>query len=186
MAGVLGQTVYTVDSDGSILVENRVQVDSAFPVLPRIGMRTGLPGAFGELSYYGRGPHENYVDRKESTPLAVYRSTVNEQFFPFVDPCECGGHEDVRWLRLHDGAARGLTIQGVPAFHFSALHYTIEDLLQCGHVYELNRTDDVQICIDGYHMGLGGDTGWSRNVHPEYLLRPGTYRYAFRIGPAES
>ena len=74
-----------------------------------------------------------------------------------------------------------LCITGRPSFHFSALHYTMEDLLQAGHVYELHRTSGVQLHLDGFHMGLGGDTGWTRNVHPEYLLPPTVYRYAFAI-----
>jgi beta-galactosidase len=172
---------YLIRKDGNILVENTVAADSSLPVLPRIGMRVGLDAGLEQLSWYGRGPHESYIDRKQSALVGLYHSTVEEQFFPFVDPCECGGHEDTRWLNVHDGSGVGLRVVGQPQFHFSALHYTSEDLMQAGHVYELHRTPEVQLHIDGFHMGLGGDTGWTNNVHPEYLLPPGTYRYRFAL-----
>jgi len=182
-AGFICDTAYTIRSTGEVHVSNTVQIDAALPILPRIGMKLGVAPDLEALCWYGRGPHENYVDRKESAPVGIYQSTVEDQFFPFVDPCECGGHEDTRWLTLCDRRGRGLKITGEPALHFSALHYTIDDLIRAGHVYELHRTDDVQLNLDGFHMGLGGDTGWTRNVHPEYLLSPGTYRYGFRFMP---
>jgi beta-galactosidase len=172
---------YTIHSDGSVLVENTVRADSSLPVLPRIGMRVGLDAGLEQLSWYGRGPHENYIDRKHSALFGLYESTVEEQFFPFVDPCECGGHEDTRWLKLQNADGTALRVIGQPQFHFSALHHTAEDLMQAGHVYELHRTPEVHLHIDGFHMGLGGDTGWTTNVHAEYQLPPGTYRYAFQL-----
>ena len=175
------ESTFLVHGDGRVVLENTVHADRALPVLPRVGMRAELEASLEEVEWYGRGPHENYCDRKHSARIGIYRSTVDEQFFPFVDPCECGGHEDVRRLQLSDGSGVALCITGRPSFHFSALHYTMEDLLQAGHVYELHRTPGVQLHLDGFHMGLGGDTGWTRNVHPEYLLPPTIYRYAFAI-----
>ncbi len=182
-AGIACLTTYTIQGNGEILVESRIDIDASLPVVPRIGMSLGVAAGFEKLRWYGCGPHESYPDRKHSTLVGIYESTVDAQFIPFVDPCECGGHEDTRWIELTDDGGHGLRVVGEPTLHVSALHYTVEDLIQAGHVYELNRTDDIQLCLDGFHMGLGGDTGWTRNVHPEYLLPPGTYRYGFRLQP---
>ncbi len=181
--GIVCTTTYTVAGDGELRVGNCVEVDLPVPTLPRIGMKAGLAPGLETLAWYGRGPHESYPDRQTSALVGQYQSTVDAQFFPFVDPGECGGHQQTRWLRLTDGQGRGVEIHGQPQLHFSALHYTIEDLVQAGHVYELKRTPDIQLNLDGFHLGLGGDTGWTLNVHPEFLLPPGTYRYAFAWRP---
>lgn len=181
---ILVTTTYRVSPNGRLDVQNDIDASAVpVPTLPRIGMRMGIAQDFSKLTWYGRGPHESYIDRKSSALVGVYESSVDDQFFPFVDPCECGGHEDTRWVHLQDGEGEGLQVSGCPLFHFSALHYTIEDLLRASHVYELDRTDDIQLSIDGFHMGLGGDTGWTPNVHPEYLLPPAVYQYAFAIEP---
>ncbi len=180
--GIACSTAYTIGGDGRMSVE--VVVDaSSLPIqtLPRIGMKLGLAGAFENLAWYGRGPHESYPDRKQSAMVGIYRATVDEQFFPFVDPCECGGHQDTRWLSLTSEGGAEFYAGGRPLLHFSALRYTIEDLLQAGHVYELTQTEDVQLNLDGFHLGLGGDTGWTANVHSEYLLPPGIYRYGLDL-----
>jgi beta-galactosidase len=180
-AGFLCSTIYTIRADGMIEVEVKVTADRSLPCFARIGMDVSLHNALENLSWYGRGPHENYVDRKGSALVGIYESTVEKQFVPYIDPSECGGHEDTRWLTLTDDHGVGLRIEGSPVVHFSALHYKIDDLMAADHVYKLHRTDEVQLSIDGFHMGVGGDTGWTRNVHPEYLLNPSTYRFGFRL-----
>lgn len=180
--GFLCQSSYTIFATGDVLVENRVDAEAGLPLLPRIGMKLALVPGFERLSWYGRGPFENYPDRKEAALVGCYRASVDEQFFPYVDPCECGAHQDTRWLRLEDDRGVAFTVRGEPLLQFSALHYRIADLLAAGHVYELTRTPETQLNLDGFHFGVGGDTGWTRNVHPEYQLPAGTYRYAFRLG----
>jgi len=179
-------SVYTVNGAGGLEVEHIVDATKlGVPTLPRIGMDLALAARFEHLSWYGRGPHESYPDRKQAALVGLYHSTVDEQFFPFIDPCECGGHEDTRWLRLADAKGVGIQVTGRPLLHFSALHYPVEELTRAGHVYELRRSDDVHLCIDGYHMGLGGDTGWTPNVHPEFLLPPDVYGYAFTLSSCD-
>jgi beta-galactosidase len=181
-AGLTVQTVHTIHGSGHVSVEAVVVPDTSLPTLPRIGMRCGVRTGLKHLRWYGRGPHESYPDRKHGALFGIHQSTVEEQFFPFVDPCECGGHTDTRWMELFDEEGTALRVQGQPEFHFSALPYTQEELIRAGHVYELERAGDTILCIDGFHMGLGGDTGWSLNVHPEYLLPADrTYRYGFAL-----
>jgi len=156
-------------------------IDKGLPFIPRIGMEIVLPSELECLTWYGRGPHENYVDRKCGAAVGLYQSTVDEQFVPYVYPGECAGKEDTRWLTLTDGDGAGLMVIAEQGMHFDALHYTVADLAAAGHPYELTRLDDVILHLDGWHMGVGGDDGWMSMVHLEFLLQPGEYRYALRL-----
>ncbi|MHB9025570.1 MAG: glycoside hydrolase family 2 TIM barrel-domain containing protein [Armatimonadota bacterium] len=171
------RTTYTVYGSGEVQVDGTVLVGEALPPLPRIGLELTLPPAYHHLTWYGRGPQENYVDRKTAALVGQYSGTVTEQYFPYIKPGECGGKEDVRWAALTDAAGNGLLVTGQPPFHLDALHYTIDDLRQARHYYELTPRPEVYLHLDARHMGVGGDTGWTPNVHEEYLIQPGRYDY---------
>ena len=114
--------------------------------------------------------------------MGLYSSTVTEQFEPlYIWPGECGGKEDVRWAALTDDAGNGLLLTGQPHFHFDALHYSQQALTDARHNYELTPDAEIYLHLDALHMGVGGDTGWTRNVHDEYLIKPGRYTHAFRM-----
>lgn len=181
--GIHCETQYTITGSGEIIIDNTLLIDLGFPVLPRIGLELVLPGAYETLTWYGRGPWENYPDRKSAALIDQYHSTVTEQYFPFIRPGECGGKEDVRWLMLTDSKGKGLRVSGFPVFHFDALHFTIDDLAKARHYYELSPRPETYLHLDGWHMGLGGDTGWTVNVHDEYLIKPGRYQYRVLLSP---
>ncbi len=181
--GIDSQIIYRVHGDGEIILTHEVLVDERLPFVPRIGLELLLPGALESLTWYGRGPHENYVDRKCGAAVGVYSSTVTDQFFPYVYPSECGGKEDVRWLALTDDDDVGVLVAGLDTFHFDALHYTIADLAQARHPYELTHLDDVVLHLDGWHMGVGGDDGWMAQVHEEFRIDPGRRCYGLRLRP---
>ncbi|TDD62178.1 DUF4981 domain-containing protein [Kribbella antibiotica] len=111
-----GQTmVYTVTGNGEVRVYHRADPQGkvrTVPYLPRLGFALKVPDAFQQFTYYGRGPVENYSDRKAATPVGVYSSTVAEQYFPYVQPQEQGNHSDVRWATLTDGKSGGLLVAG--------------------------------------------------------------------------
>ena len=172
-----------VFGSGEIAIQNQVVISPQLPFVPRIGLELVLPGALERLAWYGRGPHENYVDRKRGAAMGLYESTVSDQFYPYVYPSECGGKEDVRWIALTDDDGAGLMVIAEDRLHFDALHYTIQDLQRAGHPYELTRLDEVVLHLDGWHMGVGGDDGWMSQVHKEFLIHPGEYRYAVRLRP---
>jgi len=181
-ASILCTVIFRIDAAGRVKVVQSVDATGvAVTTLPRVGMRTALAQEFDRLAWYGRGPHENYPDRKTSARVGCYTGTVADSFFPFVDPGECGGHQDTRWVRVQREDGRGLLVEGSPLLHFSALPYPVEALLAAGHVYELPGSSAVALHLDGFHLGLGGDTGWTQNVHPEYLLPPGPYEWEFGI-----
>jgi beta-galactosidase len=173
---------YLVGEDGSLAIEQNVTVPAAFPSVPRIGILLALRAGVENVRWFGRGPWENYVDRKDSALVGEYRRTVTEMLEPYPIPGECGGREDVRWVELTDAAGGGVRAQGSPLLHFSALHFSPEDLTGVGHDWELKPKAETFLILDGWHMGVGGDTGWTLNVHPEYMVKPGTYRWGCILG----
>jgi beta-galactosidase len=151
--------------------------------IPRVGVELHLPGTLESLTWYGRGPQENYCDRKLGAAVGVYQSTVSAQFTPYVYPGECGGKEDTRWLALRDNDGIGWLVVGMDNLHFDALHYSIRDLTEAKHIVALQPRDEVILHLDARHMGVGGDDGWMSPVHKEFLVYPGLYRYAFKLKP---
>ncbi|MDR2402632.1 MAG: DUF4981 domain-containing protein [Spirochaetaceae bacterium] len=176
--GTLG---YTFDARGSITVDYRIRIDPAYTALPRVGVELILPPGFETLEYYGYGPGENYRDRRLSAILAVYRSTVAEQHFPFVPPSENGGHEETRRVVLKTGAGEALRISSQTPFHFDAHHSSTEDYLAASHDHLLVRRPETFVHIDAVHGPIGGDMAWSTVMPSRYSLGGGTYRHRFRI-----
>jgi beta-galactosidase len=184
--GIHSVVTYRIHGNGEVGVDNAVTINPALPFLPRIGMELRIPGDYEHLTWYGRGPHEAYVDRKRAALVGLYRSTVTEQFTPYVYPSESGGKEDVRWLALTDETGNGLLVAATVPLHFDALHYTIQDLAAAGHPYALTPVEDVILHLDAQHMGVGGDDGWAAPVHSEFLIQPGHYHFGFRLCPVDS
>jgi len=155
------------------------------PELPRLGMKMTLPAAFANVRWFGRGPHENYVDRKNSAFVGYYGTSVFETLVPYVSIQEYGNRTDCRWAMLADRAGNGLLAVGLPWFDFSALPFSAEDLTQDErgqkHPYEIVQRDFVSLSLDYGQMGVGGDDSWGAREHPQYRLPARRYAYAFRI-----
>ena len=100
-------------------MENQVLIHEGLPPMPRIGLELRLPGRMDQMAWFGRGPHENYVDRKLGAGVGLYHSRVADQFTPYVYPSECGGREDVRWVALTDDAGQGLLVLGLDPLHMA-------------------------------------------------------------------
>ena len=169
--------------DGCIEFSQTIEIPPCFPNLPRIGVQLTMPAGFENVRWYGRGPWENYVDRKSAARVGEYEAKVSEMIPDYITPGECGGREDARWLEITDAKGRGLRFEASPPFHFNALHATTEALMNAKHLHDLQTCPETHIHLDFLHQGVGGDTGWTPNVHPEYLIQPGTYRWAFAIRP---
>jgi beta-galactosidase len=158
------------------------------PELPRFGVRFALPGKYENISWFGRGPHENYVDRNISAFIDLHESTVGEQYFPYIRPQENGYKTDIRWMALTDDSGIGLLIDGLPLFSGSALHNSIEDFDQGTkrmnrHTIDISPKNQVFVTIDLKQMGVGGDDSWGALPHPQYLLPAGDYSFKFRLKP---
>ena len=149
--------------------------------LPRIGVGLTLPKTYENVRWYGRGPWENYIDRKASAFVGLYESSITDMHEDYIRCCECGGREDTRWLILTDAEGRGIRVTGSGDFHFSALPWTPADYLKADYVDELPERTVTYLSLDALHAGLGGDTGWTKNIHEEYRIPDGDYSYSFKL-----
>lgn len=158
------------------------------PEMPRFGVRFSLPEEFNNLTWYGRGPHENYCDRNSAAFIDLYHSSVADRYFPYLRPQENGYKTDLRWMALTDENGNGLLIDGLPIFSGSALHNPIEDFDQGDkynyrHTIDIKPRDEVFVTVDLMQMGVGGDNSWGALPHPQYLLPAGDYTFKFRLKP---
>jgi beta-galactosidase len=153
---ILQESRWTIRGDGSIDIDSKFTPSGNLPPLPRIGLVMKLASDLDNLSWYGHGPHENYADRLDSTPLGVWKSTVAEQAFPYIRPQETGNKEGVRWLSLTNKEGRGLLVVAEdPPIAASALHFTANDLAGATHQHELFPRDEVILSLDARQCGLG-------------------------------
>jgi beta-galactosidase/beta-glucuronidase len=175
---------YTVYGSGDVLVDTHVLPGDDLPPLPRVGLTMTLLGGYETFTWYGRGPHESYVDRKESAMVGVYRGTVDEQYVPYVVPQENGNKTDVRWVALTNADGAGLLASAAPdeVMEVSAHHFTAGDLTRAKHTHELARRDEITLNLDYRQSGLGS-ASCGPGTLPQYLLQPGEVRYTVRLRP---
>jgi beta-galactosidase len=172
-------TTYTIGSNGIDICQT-LRNESGLDNLPRVGRCLKLPKEFNQVQWYGRGPWENYADRNSAAFMGSYQSTPQEMHVPYVKPGECGGRSQVRFVSVGDGE-HVLTVAGGSEFQFSALPYSMEQYADADYQAELGESDGTYLMLDALHTGLGGDTGWSKNIHPEYWIGKGIYTYRFML-----
>lgn len=157
---------YTLSDDGRLHVAADYTPASKAdtPELPRVGLRFRLPAAMDGVTYFGRGPEENYIDRNHGTPIGRYKAKANDLYYPYVRPQENGHHTDVRWLRLEDHLGNGLLVKADSVMEFNALRNSIEDFDQGKainhHADEIRPRHFVEVCLDGFMQGIGGYDSW--------------------------
>lgn len=190
---------YVVDENGEIQITQSLQADpekqkltgrDAISPMFRFGMQMTMPEEFEQLSYYGRGPIENYSDRKDSQFVGIYQSTVSEEFYPYIRPQENGTHIDLRWMQLQtvNGKGKLVVTSDQTLFSASALHYTVESLDEGRDKHNLHSPDVTQqpltsLCIDMKQMGLGCVNSWGALPRQEYLLPYQDYSFSFKLSP---
>lgn len=175
--------IYTIYGNGDIVVESFFEPGMELPNLPRFGMQMGIPGEFSTMTWYGRGPHESYWDRKTGAAVGLYSGSVQEQIHAYIRPQEVGNKTDVRWVTLTNEEGAGLRITGLPLLSISAWPFSMSDLERAEHTFELSNRNLVTLNIDYKQMGVGGDNSWGARPHPEYTLPAKPYNYSFRITP---
>ena len=153
------QALYVIDNSGSIHSFNHVTFSDPNVVLARLGVRLRLNRALDQFRYYGRGPMENYSDRKSGSQAGVYSSDVYSQLTPYEKPMEAGNHEDVRWAVLSAGSKPVLRVQqdGM-LMQVSALPYSDEDLEQTEYRIDLPPVHETVLCISKYTLGVGSNS----------------------------
>jgi beta-galactosidase len=178
---------YTIQNTGSMIVRTTmINVPDTLPEIPRIGNNFSIKEDFKNVSWYGRGPQENYSDRKTAALIGMYSATVDELYFPYIRPQENGHRQDVRWVSFTNSAGKGLLIEAAQPIGFNAHHQNISafdpgEEKQQRHTSDIKPQDFVNINIDFKHMGVGGDNSWGARPHKEYLIPAKDYSFAFYL-----
>ncbi len=183
---------YVVRPDGSIDVTEQLTADKSADVPPmfRFGMVMQLPYQMDNSEFYGRGPIENYADRKSSQTMGIYRLTADEQFFPYIRPQETGTKSDMRWWNQTDRTGEGLRVMADAPFYASALHYDIQTLDEGmdkaqRHSPDVKKSAFTNLYIDLEHAGVGGVNSWDMNAIalPQYRVNYGDKTFNFTLSP---
>ena len=180
---ILQKANYMVSPEGEVIIDVVFHVNVDVLSLARVGMECALPVEWQNLTWFGRGPHESYDDRKESAYVGIYKAMVSEQFFSHIMPQENGNKTDNRWLEIYDDSGNGIRITGKPLFNFNIQNYSDKDLNRSKKEHTLIRGEKNWLHIDYKQMGLGGDDSWSPRVHKEFLLKNKVYRYTYALKP---
>ncbi len=178
-------TQITVLGNGELIVEGSFTPIGDLPELPRFGMTMTLPEGLEAMTWYGRGPHETYWDRKSGARIGVFRGSVDEQFVDYSQPQENGNKTEVRWVSLTNDDGIGLLALGRPLFSISAHHYTTSDLDEAEHTYEMTRRPTIYVHLDYKQTGVGGDNSWRALPHPWCTLYAQSYSYSYRLRPVD-
>ncbi|WNS45956.1 glycoside hydrolase family 2 TIM barrel-domain containing protein [Paenibacillus sp. MMS20-IR301] len=173
---------YEISPDGSVTVTQELNPGSSkLPEIPEFGIVFELDSSLDTISWYGRGPHENYWDRQSGAPLGLYSGKVSGQFTPYLRPQECGNKTDVRFAAVTAGeAGAGLHVTGANPLEVNALPWTAAELEASDHGYKLPASDKTVLRVNYKQMGVGGDDSWGAPTHAEFTL-PANRPYAFRF-----
>jgi beta-galactosidase/beta-glucuronidase len=172
-----------VGPDGCVGIETFVNPLGDWPVLPRIGLQLAMPAGFENVSWLGRGPHENYIDRSSGARVGLHSSTVDEMYVPYIYPQEFGNRTGVRWASVTDDRGRGLLIEAADApLEFSAHHYTLENLTAATHTCDLERVAETWLYVDYRQAGIGS-ASCGPPLIKKYELPAVATRFAMRLCP---
>lgn len=183
--------VYTIYPDGTVELQAAITSNDPAVDLPRIGYAMELPSRFENMHYYGRGPVNNYNDRRTSQFIEIHNGRVGEQDIMLPKPQEMGNREEVRWCSLTNENGQGISFiaataleEGQPAtMSVSALPWTQLELMEAAHPYQLPESSGTHLLLDAKVMGLGGNScGQGGPLEPD-RVKAGTYNFGFIIRP---
>lgn len=179
---------YNVLANGNVDVNMHfIPGNKALPEMPRLGMRMILKADYDQMTWLGRGPQENYADRKSGYLVGKYSASVWEQYHPYVRAQETANKCDVRWFTLASKSGAGIKVEGAEPLSVSAWNFPQDDLhyipsMQAHrHGGCVDKKNMVWVNIDHLQMGVGGDNTWGAMVHPEYTITPKEWSYSFTI-----
>lgn len=181
-------TNYVVDSKGKILITTTIDAGKDLPEIPRIGYKMVFSGTFSKTKWFGRGPQENYWDRKTSAFVGVYESLINNFNTAYLRPQENSNRSDVRWFQISDENSKRIMFKSdslmnfsLFPFHYSKLEHYAKDYNK--HGSEITANGITYLNLDHLQMGVGGDNSWGARTHEKYTIRPGKYKYSFAFSP---
>ncbi|MFZ6030035.1 MAG: glycoside hydrolase family 2 TIM barrel-domain containing protein [Chloroflexota bacterium] len=176
---------YTLLPDGTLAVENSVKLGKEMVDIPRVGVSMQLSPALTQVEYFGRGPLENYADRKASSLVGRYQTTVRDEYVPYIMPQEHGHHTDVRWLTLRTNGSHqrthGLEVRMADTlFEFNASHFTDDDVYTARHTFDLKPRPEIVLNLDIAHRGLGTQSCGPDTLE-QYQLREKEYHFTYHL-----
>lgn len=183
---------YEINNLGAVKITQIMKAEErTLPDMFRFGMQIVMPKSFDRVVYYGRGPIENYSDRKSNTDIGLYSQSVDDQFYPYIRPQENGTKSDIRWWNILNPSGNGLRITSETPFSASALHYTIESLDEGirknnGHSQEIEKSDLTNLLVDKVQMGLGCVNSWGALPRNEYRIPYGDMKFVFILTPLKN
>ncbi|MBQ8288835.1 MAG: DUF4981 domain-containing protein [Clostridia bacterium] len=179
---------YTVTADGVLTIAQKVEIDAyedRFPFLPRYGTLFVLPEGFEKVEYFGYGPHESYWDKHRSCRLDHFKTTVTDNFEPYVRPQENSSHWGTEWCLLATEAGQGLFVTVDGGFSFNAQHYSAEMLDRTPHDYELTPDGRTYLTVDYKQSGVGSNS-CGPSLDEQYRLGERSFAYTIRLKPIRS
>jgi beta-galactosidase len=173
--------IYLVNGKGVVKVNYNLSSNPDLPNIPKVGMTCGIRSDYRNISWYGRGPFENYIDRRWGFNAAVYSLPIANFMEPYVMPQENGNRTDVRWMFLADKQENGLLVVADSLLSMSAWPFTEENLNDAKHTNELKESGFITLNIDLIQMGVGGNDSWSEVAQPieKYQIPAKDYSYSF-------
>ena len=154
----------------------------------RFGMLMQMPYTMEKSNYYGRGPIENYSDRKDCMRIGVYTDDADNQYFPYIRPQESGTKSDIRWWKQTDATGLGLQVKSCTTFYASAIHFDTEELddgddKEQRHSFDLKKSKFTNLFLDSAHMGVGGENSWGAWPLEKYRVHYGNKTFTFTLIP---
>ncbi|EDP58687.1 beta-galactosidase subunit alpha [Vibrio sp. AND4] len=177
---------YQINAQGHLNVELSGERYGDYPyVIPVIGLDLGINGSFDQVSYYGRGPEENYQDSRQANLIDVYHSTVADMFENYPFPQNNGNRQHVRWASLTNRHGTGLLVKPQQEINFSAWFYTNQNLHEAQHTIELEKSGYITLNLDHQVMGLGSNS-WGSEVLDSYRVYMDEFRYGLTLMPLQA
>ena len=171
VTGLVGAGLsYQVYGDGSIRTTLTYDPVEGLGDMPEFGVMFKFDADYDNVTWYGMGPEETYVDRCEGAKLGIYKNKVEDNMAKYMVPQECGNKVGVRWASVTDRKGRGMLFTG-DAMEFSALPYTPHEMENAMHPFELPQVHYTVVRVSKQQMGIAGDDSWGAKPLPEYLIK---------------
>jgi beta-galactosidase len=169
--GAAFRLIYTINGKGTLQIEMQyIPLQENLPLMPKVGMRMRIPSEYSQIEWYGRGPWENYPDRKTGYFIGQYSMSLEDFKIDYASPQDNSNRSDVRWLSFSRPDRRGLRVRGLQELNFRAWPYSEEDLEAGTHPHDLPTRDYININIDYKIHGVGGNDGWGARTMDEYTI----------------
>jgi len=172
---------YRIEGDGTIHIQTDVEpLGQLTGWIPKMGLQMDLPDNFADLQWYGRGPQENYPDRKSGYRMGVYQSDADSEYVPYLIPQDYGNKSDVIWASVSNDTGIGLRVVSEEQFNVSLQKYSTANLERARYPFQLKERESLTLSLDHAVSGVGGT---AVSVMNRYRVLPGTFSFDFTLIP---